>query len=157
MKKWLFILAIFLTIINVTALVTWLYNRHAGEQKTDACCAGSGKTCGMVLNERLELTPSQLQHVQQHQALYRQSLDSVTRELCNCRTQLGECLLAEPSDQARLRTIVQRMDSLQSVVHHKVVANLLEQKKQLTPEQQKKFFTMILQQCSVQGKSCCPN
>jgi Spy/CpxP family protein refolding chaperone len=158
MKKWLFILAIFLTIINVTALGTWLYNRHTMEQScAETCCTGSGKTCGMVLHEKLELTPSQLQQLQQHQALYRQSLDSVTRELCHCRTQLGECLLAEPSEPARVQQIVQRMDSLQSVVHHKVVANLLEQKKQLTPEQQKKFFTMILQQCNVQGQSCCSN
>jgi hypothetical protein len=156
MKKWLFVLAIFLTIINVTALATWLSHRH-GAEPIHNTCPGSGKTCSMVLNEKLDLTPGQLHMLEEHQALYRQSLDSVTMHLCECRMQLGECLLAEPSDPARLQTIVQRMDSLQSVVHHKVVANLLEQKKQLTPEQQKKFFTMILQQCNVQGKSCCSN
>lgn len=156
MKKGLFILAIFLTIINVTALATWLYQRHGVERTADTCPA-SGKTCGMVLHQKLELTAAQLQALEQHQALYRQSLDSVTRQLYDCRTQLSECLLAESSDPERLQRIVQRMDSLQSVVHHKVVANLMEQKKQLTPEQQKKFFTMILQQCAMQGPSCCSN
>ena len=156
MKKWLFILAIFLTIINVTALATWLYQRHRGEHTADICPAG-GKTCGMVLREKLELTAAQLQALEQHQALYRQSLDSVTRQLCDCRTELGEWLLAESSDPVRLQRIVQRMDSLQSVVHHKVVANLMAQKKQPTPEQKKKFFTMILQQCLMQGPSCCSN
>lgn len=156
MKKWLFILAIVLTIINVTALATWLYQRHGVERTADTCPAG-GKTCAMVLHEKLELTAAQLQALEQHQALYRQSLDAVTRQLCDCRTELSECLLAEPSDPVRLQRIVQRMDSLQSVVHHKVVNNLMEQKKQLTPEQQKKFFTMILQQCVMQGQSCCSN
>ncbi len=155
MKKTFIIALVILTVINISALATMLYH-HLHAKKATALCAGRAQTCGAVLGETLELSETQKKGLEQRQLCYRQKADSLARALYAHRIELSKCLLQEPVDQEKLFGIISTMDSLQGRMNRQVVQHLLEQKKHLSPAQQEKFFTMILRQCSITGKSCCP-
>jgi hypothetical protein len=155
MKKGLVFFLIILTLVNLSALATFLYYRVCACKQTVGC-SHSPEVKGAVLHETLSLSDPQKQQLIQQQACYRRQTDTLAQALFDCRIELGQCLLKEPTDTVKLGQITGRMDSLQCRMHRQVVQHLLEQKKYLSLQQQEKFFSMILKQCSLSGKSCCP-
>lgn len=110
----------------------------------------------MILHQALHFTDEQKREWGRQQAAYRLQTDTLAQALYNSRIELSQCLLTNPVDASRLEKITLRMDSLQSRMQRQVVHHLLAQKKYLSPQQQEILFSMILKQCTVADKSCCP-
>jgi len=155
MKKWFVVLLLLLTVINISALVTLIAQRWKCG-KTESTCVRSPESCGMILHQALHFTDEQKREWGRQQAAYRLQTDTLAQALYNSRIELSQCLLTNPVDASRLEKITLRMDSLQSRMQRQVVHHLLAQKKYLSPQQQEILFSMILKQCTVADKSCCP-
>ena len=155
MKKWLIPVLLLLTVINLSALATFVYHRLESSRSPGGC-PSSAESCTMRLQQTLALSELQQQQLQQYQADYKGQSDSLARALNDCRVELVQCLLQNPVDSVAAERISSQMDSLQSQLLRRVVHHLLDQKKHLSDQQQEKLFSMILKQCSLANKSCCP-
>jgi len=153
-KKGLIISLILLTVVNLSALATLVYHRLEC-CKPAVPCPEHLQSCSGRLQKTLELTEAQHKEFLRQQSVYRQQTDHLAVQLYDCRMSLSRCLMHTPADTAQLQSLLCRMDSLQSLLHRGVVRHLLEQKNYLSPQQQEKFFSMILKQCTLNAKSCC--
>jgi len=153
-KKGFLIALILLTVVNLSALATLVYHR-LDCRKPAGPCAENAPSCAGRLEKTLELTKAQQQEFMRQQSVYSQQTDHLAVQLYDCRVSLSRCLLHAAADTVQLQTLLCRMDSLQSLLHRRVVHHLLEQKKYLSPQQQEKFFSMILKQCTLNARSCC--
>lgn len=154
MKKGFLIALILLTVVNLSALATLIYHRLEC-CKPASPCAEHPQSCVDRLQKTLELTEAQQWEFLRQQSVYSQQTDHLAVQLYECRMSLSRCLLHATTDTVQLQAILCRMDSLQSLLHRRVVHHLLEQKNYLSPQQQEKFFSMILKQCTLNAKSCC--
>ncbi len=154
MKKGFLIALILLTVVNLSALATLVYHRLEC-CKPASPCAEHPQSCAGRLQKTLELTAAQHQEFMRQQSVYRQQTDQLAAQLYDCRMSLSRCLLHAPADTVQLQSLLCRMDSLQNLLHRRVVHHLLEQKKYLSAQQQEKFFSMILKQCTLNAQSCC--
>ena len=154
MKKGFLIALILLTVVNLSALATLVYHRLQG-CKPAVPCAENSKSCAGRMHKTLELTDAQQREFLHRQSVYNQQTDHLALQLHDCRICLSRCLLHAPTDTVQLQALLCRMDSLQSLLHRRVVHHLLEQKSYLSAQQQEKFFSMILKQCTLNAKSCC--
>ncbi|NLP11075.1 periplasmic heavy metal sensor [bacterium] len=156
MKKSFLIALILLSVVNLSALATLVYHR------LECCkpvrpCAEHPQTCVGLLQKTLELTEAQQREFLRQQNVYSQQTDHLAAQLYDCRMSLSRCLLHASTDTVQLQALLCRMDSLQNLLHRRVVHHLLQQKNHLSPRQQEKFFSMILKQCTLNAKSCCPS
>ena len=68
------------------------------------------------------------------------------------RLELVRGLMAEAPDSLELERIVAEIGSLQAFLQREVVRHLLEEKSVLTPAQQERFFSLVLERFAVDTK-----
>lgn len=154
MKKGFLIALILLTVVNLSALATLVYHRLEC-CKPASPCAENTQSCAGRMQKTLELTEAQQREFLRRQSVYSQQTDHLALQMHDCRMCLSRCLLHTSTDTVQLQALLCRMDSLQSLLHRRVVHHLLEQKSYLSAQQQEKFFSMILKQCTLNAQSCC--
>lgn len=72
-------------------------------------------------------------------------IEALSRTLREKRHTLVEELKRESIDSARIEDILRQIDSSQSLLQREVVNHLLTDKEIFTPEQQEKFFSIVLE------------
>ena len=141
MKKGLLWGAVLLTVINVTTLVMVGYHRwgRGGPDATN----GRDRGTSMSWERELGLSDEQSQQMEARRDTLGQKIRPL-REALNIRRDTFYQLMMEPeTDRPAIDGLQSEMDSLQVAIKRLVVALMLEQKRSLTPEQQKKFFSQL--------------
>jgi Spy/CpxP family protein refolding chaperone len=146
-KKLLILLAILLLGFAVSLFAAKYQFWRAGKP----CYHGSGQSSYCFLHKRLSLSESQQGRMDALDKPFRSKVNQLKAELSQRRDELS-ALLLEPSPtaesiNAKLDEIAASQVELQKVV----VAHLLKIKETLTPEQQKRFFAMIIEELSPGG------
>jgi Spy/CpxP family protein refolding chaperone len=138
--------AIILTVINLVAFGTLLYNRWSGAQPP-SFSEGRDQRFEQMKRE-LALSAEQAAQLDVYRTTFHAELDSLSTELVAARTQLAQALAEERLDTTRVNSILDEISRLQSTAQRKVISHLLSVKSILSPEQQKKFFAIVLQRFS---------
>ncbi len=147
MKQWFLIGLLVLTIINLSALGTMLYNRWEVKQTPEVVCDTLSHGCYM--KNMIGISEMQACNLDTINAQYRQKIDQVSYQITRTRGELVQELQRDNSDTSRIERFLHEIDSLQSLIQRDAVHRLISEKKLLTAEQRSKYFSLVL------GKFCC--
>ncbi len=150
MRKKLFILvAILLVGFGVSLFAVRYQFRHT--EKTHR--HESGQSSCSFLHKHLSLAESQKSRIEVLHKPFRSKVDQLKTEFRQQKDELSDLLL-EPNPTAEsINAKLDEIAALQVELQKVVVAHLLEIKEILTPEQQKRFFAMIIEELSPGGMS----
>lgn len=98
-----------------------------------------------------DLTEEQRRKVQDIRRSFLPRVERIRQDLCRKRELLARELFAEAADKSRVHGVAQDILKSQSELEHEVIEHILEEKEILTPQQQKRFYDIILQQFSHGG------
>ncbi|MGO9372414.1 MAG: Spy/CpxP family protein refolding chaperone [Syntrophobacteraceae bacterium] len=93
-----------------------------------------------------DLTEDQRRRVQDIRLSFIPHVEKIRQELCMKRISLARALFSEPTDEKRVHLIAQSILECQSELEREVIEHILEEKELLNPEQQRRFYDIILQQ-----------
>ena len=143
MKKNLLVsFLVILTVVNVAALATIAYHRIGFSQHFGPPLGGPDKPRDFMKGE-LGLSDEQAAKFRSEFEKFKSETESIMDSIAVLRTQTVDELAKDGSNRERLDALSARIDSLQSLMQAKMIAHLLESKSVLTPEQQKKFFSLL--------------
>ncbi len=141
MKKKIAIITItLLLVINLSAFVTMAYNRLSYKK---CPMATEGDNAGLYLCQELSLNQDQVEKVKSIRRDFSAQASAIIEPLQKKRAELVTLLAREKPDLNQIDATASAIDSLQSELHRQVIKYLLEEKAVFSPEQQKKFFSMI--------------
>ncbi|MFH0990255.1 MAG: hypothetical protein V1799_09615 [bacterium] len=145
----------FLTIVNISALGTMIYNKvifarestpaRMSMHKPDSLNNCIEAECPMATE--LGLTEQQMKQMREQQTLINRNILGLSREVAEKRIALIQELIKSKPDITRMNQTLKIVDSLQSSIQHITIQNLLEVKKVLNQEQQEILFYQILREC----------
>jgi Spy/CpxP family protein refolding chaperone len=138
--------AIILTIVNLAALSTLLYNRWNSTQSSSLADRRDQRFEQM--KRELALSAEQSAEIAKYRTLFLTDIDSLSQQLIVARTQLAHGLFEDKADTTRVSTSLDNISRLQLSAQRKVISHLLSVKSILNPDQQKKFFAIILERFS---------
>jgi len=138
--------AIILTIVNLVAFGTLLYNRWGAAQPSRLVDLRDQRFDQM--KRELALSVEQTAQLDVYRAAFHAGLDSLSSELVAARTQLAHALSAQELDTTRINSNFDEIGRLQSAAQRRVISHLLSVKSMLNPGQQKKFFAIVLERFS---------
>lgn len=144
MKKKLIILGILLlVIVNLSALATIGYHRcfgHGDKSPNETGYSEEGYLC-----QQLSLSKSQAEKMKTLESFFHMQADKIDSTLLKKRSELVELLMVSKPDSEKISATLKDIESTQAELQKQVIYYLLKEKEILTPEQQKKFFSIIKQ------------
>ncbi len=152
MRKRVFLyLIIVITLVNVSALATMLYLHW---QSADRCREG----CGFELvRKEVGLSDEQVDEFQLYRKQFHADLDSLSSLLLSERVKLAREISRSNPDSTYLNRIIDRIEELQHQSQHQVIRHFFQIKEIMTPDQQKRFFEIVMERfstgCRVDGSS----
>lgn len=150
MRKKLLILVAILLVGSGVSLIAARYQFWRAEKTRRH---ESGQNSCYFLHKHLSLSTSQKSHMETLDKPFRSKVNQLKAELSQKRDELS-ALLLEPNPAAEIiNAKLEEIATLQVELQKVVVAHLLSIKEILTPEQQKRFFAMIIEELSPGGMS----
>jgi len=99
----------------------------------------------------IDLTDDQRAKVEQIRVTFLPRVAGIRQELRKRRMELADALFSAPPERERIRGIVEQISGLQTTLEMEVVEHILEEKGLLTPEQQRQFHAVIIEQFATGG------
>ena len=139
MKKKIFNLAlIFLLIINISAVLTMIYNKWLRVYPYEQ----AGEPAVPLLKDELKLSEAQAANLETSRLSFEKELENVDSLLTEKRMKLFELIRAsQEPDTDEIDKLIDEIAELQSSIQKKAVRNLVQEKNSLTPEQQQKYLS----------------
>lgn len=142
MKKNLAILLlIFLTVVNVAALATIAYHRFHFKKPFPP--PGRSDIHMDFMKRELDLNEEQIKEFESHREKFRIETEPILDSIRAKRKELMDKIAAEKPNVEKLDKLAEEIGALETRLKKKTTAHLLEGKALLTPEQQKKFFSLF--------------
>jgi Spy/CpxP family protein refolding chaperone len=138
--------AIILTVVNLAAFGTLLYNRWSNRHPLSLPDRRDQRFEQM--KKELAVSTEQAAQLDVYRTTFHAEIDSLSTLLVTARTQLAHALLKDKLDTARVNSILGDISRQQSSAQRKVISHLLSVKSILNPEQQEKFFSIVLERFS---------
>jgi Spy/CpxP family protein refolding chaperone len=135
-KKWLMWGAILLTVINVASLVRIGYHRWSDGERREPYHV-------RAFERKLGLSEAQAQQMKALRDSLKVDIQPLRTQLNTRREAFYQLMMAPEPDRAAIERLQNEMDSLQVEIKRRVVEDMLAQKRILTPEQQREFFSML--------------
>lgn len=140
MKKFGRLTLILLIVINVSALLTFAYNRWVREpigQPTSSPVLAETFTRELCLNGQQEKC------IKDFRFAFDSEISDIRARMQDKRRAMVEELKKGSPDGARLDRLIEEMSQLQAEIQKKAVLNLLKEKEVLTEEQKATFFRLF--------------
>jgi Spy/CpxP family protein refolding chaperone len=144
-----FWLLIFLVVINLSALITFLV---FFSQKTASPVQQSRENPGMAFRKELSLSPSQSEKVEEILADYRNSTEPVTIIIRDYRTQLLEELANDKPDTVKINRFADEICLLQKQMQKASIKQYLALKEICNPAQCQRLSALYFELYGFQGK-----
>ena len=148
-NKIVFWLLVFLVVINLSALVTFLV---LFSQDPLASKQESKENPGITFRKELSLSPSQSEKVEVILADYRSSTEPLTLNIRNYRSQLLEELAKDKPDTSLINSSVEKICLLQKQMQKASVAQYMALKEICTPSQCQRLSALYFELYGCQGK-----
>jgi len=113
----------------------------------------SGESSCNFWYKHLSLSESQKSRMEALDKPFRSKVNQLKDQLRRKNDELSELLLESNSTAEGINAKLDEIATLQAELQKVVVAHLLKIKEMLTPEQQKRFFSMIIEELSPGGMS----
>lgn len=148
-KKIFWVLFILLTIFNLSAISTFLFNNifvskasPIDEEKYLSC-----------LRDSLKLSETQFCKMKECRGCFQRNALCFSYEIKGCRIELINTLKFNNPDNNKINFLLNRIDSLQSSLLREIVNNLLIHGQILSNEQREKFFSMMTNEFSLNNEA----
>jgi len=142
MKKNLVILfLILLTIVNIAALVTFAYHRF--QPRPHLPPLNLPDKPENFIRRELNLNEEQMKQFETHFNKFKMEMDSILDSLRVKRDQLTEEMTSGEPSAASLDSLADEIGALEVRLQKKTITHMLDAKTFLTPDQQKKFFSLF--------------
>lgn len=142
MKKNLVILfLIVLTIINIAALATFAYHRF--HPKRSFPPMDRSDTPERFIQRELDLNEEQVKEFEAQRERFKIETEPLLDSIKAKRKELRDEIATEGPNVEKLDKLAEEIGALEITLKKKTTAHLLEGKALLTPEQQKKFFSLF--------------
>ncbi len=142
MKKNLaIILLVLLTIVNIAALVTFAYHRFFPRMLFPA--VERMEPPERFIQKELGLNQRQMKEFESHFDRFRTDTRPLVDSLREIRRDLNREIAGEEPNAAKLDQLTDEIGRLEISLQKRTVEHMLETKSFLTPEQQKKFFSLF--------------
>jgi Spy/CpxP family protein refolding chaperone len=140
MKKKMFYLIIIITVINLVAMGTIIYQRWLNPENS---CVPMQKVRFEQVKNELALSPVQIARFEEIRYDFHTGIDSLNQLLeGQNRVLLQEIWKAQP-DAARIDTLLHRISKLQMESQQRVIDHFYQFRKVLTPEQWQTFYGIV--------------
>jgi Spy/CpxP family protein refolding chaperone len=147
-NKFVFWLLIFLVVINLSALITFLV---FFSQNSTASKQQSRENPGMAFRKELSLSPSQSEKVNIILAGYRNSTEPITKTIRDYRTQLLEELAKDEPDTTLLNKYAEEISLYQRKMQKASVDQYMALKEICTPVQCQRLSALYFELYGCQG------
>lgn len=144
-KKWFIILLILITVVNLSALGTFIYNRCCPSPETNCMMNEIGDHC-CYMQQHLNMTDEQTSKIGAVEKSSRPITETLAIQMKDRRIELVKELMETKTDSIKIELILQEIDSLQATMQRQIVHRLISEKGILTPQQQEKFYSLVLGQ-----------
>lgn len=141
-KKWFILTLVFLTVVNLSALGTFVYQRWCCTEP--ACAMDSTEDHGCYMRKHFDITEDQINRLNAVENSSRPLIQALTIQMKERRIELMKTLMDKNSDNAKIEAALRQIDSLQATMQRQIVKRLLDEKGILIPQQQEKFFSLVL-------------
>jgi len=142
MKKNLVILFLaVLTIVNIAALATIAYHRFHPRRPFPPM--GQPEAPGSFIKQELDLSEEQAKEFESQDKRFREATKPILDSLEAKRKDLMEEVAAEEPNRDKLDQLTEEIGTLQMALDKNTTMHLLQKKSFLTPDQQKKFFSLF--------------
>ncbi len=142
MKKNLVILfLILLTIVNIAALVTFVYHRF--QPRPPLLSMHPPDKPENFIRRELNLNEEQTKQFEAHFDKFKMEMDPILDSLRAKRAELTEEMAAGEPSVAKLDRMAGEIGALEVRLQKKTITHMLETKAFLNPDQQKKFFLLF--------------
>jgi Spy/CpxP family protein refolding chaperone len=93
-----------------------------------------------------DLADEQRRQVQEIRRVFLPRVAKIRQDLYLKRAELADLLFAEPPDRERIFKVADQVLHFQSELEHEVIDHILEERQILTPAQERRFYTIIVDQ-----------
>ena len=139
-KKKIFNIAlIFLLIINISAVLTMIYNKWLRVQSSGI----AEEPAVPLLQNELKLSEAQAENLEKSRLSFEKELESVNYTLTEKRLKLLDYIRSSESDTYSTNKLIDEIALLQADIQKKAIRNLIREKNSLTSEQQQKYFSVF--------------
>lgn len=140
MKKKLIYLIIAVTLINLIALGTVIYERLLNP---DSPCVTMQEARFEQVKRELLLSPSQIARFEEIRREFHSSIDSLNQLLENQNRILLQEIWQPQPDNARIDSLLNRISRLQMESQHLVIGHFYQFKHVLSPDQWQTFYGIV--------------
>jgi len=140
-NKLAFLFLVLLTIVNVSALVTMAYHRLHFERHSPPVCPP--KSPESFIRQELNLNEKQAKEFESQAKRFREEIEPIRDSLESKKSDLMNEIMSEKPSQDKLSQLSEEIGALHVELEKMTSLHLLEGKSLLTPEQQKKFFSLF--------------
>jgi Spy/CpxP family protein refolding chaperone len=142
MKKNLVILFLaLLTIVNIAALATFAYHRFHSKRPFPPM--GRPDTPGSFIKRELALNEGQAKEFEAQAKRFQEEIEPIRDSLEAKRGDLMNEIMAKEPSMDKLNQLSEEIGALHVKLEKRTSLHLLQGKSLLTPEQQKKFFSLF--------------
>jgi Spy/CpxP family protein refolding chaperone len=142
MKKNLAILLlVLLTIVNIAALVTFGYHRFFPQMPFPPM--ERTEPPARFIQKELGLNEQQMKEFESHFDRFRTETKPLVDSLREVRMELNQEIALEQPNTDKLDQLTDEIGKLEIGLQKRMIEHMLEMKNFLTPEQQKKFFSLF--------------
>jgi len=131
---------ILLVVINVSALLTFAYNRWL---RTPAQPSAANSAVAASFEKHLCLNGEQKQCIKDIRFSFNSETAKIREKMQEKRRAVVEEMKKESPDSALIDRLIEEISRLQAEIQKKAVLNLMKEKEVLTPEQKATFFRMF--------------
>jgi len=143
MKKKFIYLIIIVTVINLIALGTVMYQRWLNPSQRS--CAPMQEARFEQVKRELALSPAQIARFEEIRHKFHSRLDSLNKALEGINRQLLQEIWQPQPNDARIDSLLNRISQLQMKSQQQVIAHFYQFREVLTPEQWPAFYGIVVE------------
>jgi len=143
-----------LSVINVTALLTFAYHRWV-QPKADR--AAEFPVSPVCLEESLSLNGAQKKCLKDIRMSFGREAETVQARMREKRKALVEEIKSDMPDMAAVGKLIEEISGLQAEIQKMAVSHLFKEKQLLTPGQREVFFRLFENHVCPEGEKGCPD
>ena len=143
--------------LNIAFVTVWALHRlplGCGHHAARGPARGTESAC--PFHERIQATSAQREEIESRLEAFRRASVPLCMEVNKHRLELIDLLAAPEPNRAAIAAKQQQIADGQSQMQERVIANLLEMKAALTPQQQKTLFDTIRERSTCAGHGPMP-
>lgn len=141
-NRWLILVLIFSVMVNAAAVGTIGF--HAWKvHRIDRPLPPPGGPMRGLMHRSLSLNPAQMRELDAHREQIAEKIGCARKGLVETRTRMMQLLRSPDPDSTEVEAALQEMAAFQMSIQRAVFRNLLQMKRELTPEQQEKLLRMM--------------